>query len=419
MESPGSGPASDVVSRFYDRHPYPPPVTDLDRYRERWEERGRRHAEHHLLFPARPYREDPDILVAGCGTSQAARHALRWPAARVIGIDVSETSLRHSEELRRRYKLENLELHRLPIERVVELERKFDVVVCTGVLHHLADPDAGLRALRDVLQPDGAVNLMVYARYGRLGVEMMQEYGRLLGIGTSKTEVQELSATLAEIPDGHPLVHLLRGSPDFRRLDAFADALLNPRERSYSVPELLDSLPDAGLVFGRWYRQAPYRPQCGFVADSPHAEALAALPEPQQYAAMELLRGTMVRHSVVAHRADGPSGDISAGNEGWLQAVPIRLPDTIVVEERLPPGAAAVLINPTHTYTDLVLPVDADEKRLVEEIDGTRTVREVAEAAGTRRGGDHVTTFFRRLWWWDQIVFDCSRAGGKEAAERS
>ena len=77
-------------------------------------------------------------------------------------------------ELQRKYNLQNLELHQLPIERVGEIGRSFDLVVCTGVLHHLPDPDDGLRALRDVLRPGGAMRLMVYARYGRAGIYMMQ-----------------------------------------------------------------------------------------------------------------------------------------------------------------------------------------------------------------------------------------------------
>ena len=48
------------------------------------------------------------ILVAGCGTSQAAKVALRWPRARVTGIDFSATSVRHTEALKREYKLDNL-----------------------------------------------------------------------------------------------------------------------------------------------------------------------------------------------------------------------------------------------------------------------------------------------------------------------
>ena len=34
-----------------------------------------------------------EILVAGCGTSQAARYALREPALQIVAIDISETSL--------------------------------------------------------------------------------------------------------------------------------------------------------------------------------------------------------------------------------------------------------------------------------------------------------------------------------------
>ena len=123
----------------------------------------------------------------------------------ITGIDVSDTSLRDTRELQREYNLENLELHELPVERVRELGRSFDLVVCTGVLHHLPDPDYGLRALRDVLRPSGAMRLMVYARYGRAGIYMMQEYCRLLEISASVTDLRSLGATLEALPPNHPI----------------------------------------------------------------------------------------------------------------------------------------------------------------------------------------------------------------------
>jgi hypothetical protein len=85
--------------------------------------------------------------------------------------------------------------------------------------------------------------------------------------------------------------------------------------------------------------------------------------------------------------------------------VPIRLPDTICVQERLPPGAAAVLINRTHTYTDIYLPIDKQEKRLFDAIDGRRTIREIAQTHGALEAS---RAFFERLWRYDQIVFDAS-----------
>ena len=166
------------IRAFYERHPYPAPVTDLDGYRDSWQQGERRRVAFHLLWPTQPYRNDLDVLVAGCGTSQAARHALREPASRVTGIDVSESSLQHTRELQQKYEIDNLELQQLKLEEVETLGRRFDRIVCTGVLHHLPDPDAGLRALRAALKPDGAMQLMVYATYGRAGIYMMQEYCR-------------------------------------------------------------------------------------------------------------------------------------------------------------------------------------------------------------------------------------------------
>ncbi|MFZ1770349.1 MAG: class I SAM-dependent methyltransferase, partial [Caldilinea sp.] len=157
---------TDRVQAFYDLHPYPPPVDELNAYRRRWQDESRRRADFHLHWPRRAYRTGLQVLIAGCGTSQAARHALRQPDDAVVGIDFSAASVRHSETLKRKYNLANLEVHHLPIERVGELGRCFDKIVCTGVLHHLPDPDAGLAALREVLQPGGALHLMVYAPYG-------------------------------------------------------------------------------------------------------------------------------------------------------------------------------------------------------------------------------------------------------------
>jgi hypothetical protein len=57
--------------------------------------------------------------------------------------------------------------------------------------------------------------------------------------------------------------------------------------------------------------QAPYLPQCGAISTTPHAMRLHALPDREQYAALELWRGTMATHSVVVRRSDGdgrPSG---------------------------------------------------------------------------------------------------------------
>ena len=138
-----------------------------------------------------------------------------------------------TEELKRKYNLNNLQVRQLPIERVGDLNMSFDQIICTGVLHHLADPDAGLSALRGVLKPDGgAMHLMVYAPYGRTGIYMLQEFCRRIGIHANDEEIRDLIAALTALPPGHPLENLLREAPDFRQEAALADALLHPQDRA-------------------------------------------------------------------------------------------------------------------------------------------------------------------------------------------
>lgn len=403
------------VGDFYESHPYPPPVDDVEAYRRRWDDHRRR-CDAHLFWPADAYRDDRSIFVAGCGTVQAVHYALRWPRARVVGIDVSARSIAFAQELKEKYALENLELHQLPVERAGDLRGPFEYVVCTGVLHHLPDPPAGLQALREALHPAGALHLMVYAPYGRAGVYMLQEYCRRLGIGFSDDDIRDLAASMKALPEDHPIVPLLRKSPDFANVDALADALLHPLDRAYSVSQLVELLSDAGLTFGRWVRQAPYLAACGALASTPHAQLLTQLPAWDQYAAVELFRGTMVRHSAVVYHneANAARHSVDFGDDAWLQYVPLRLPETIAVRERLPSGASAVLINRNHTDRDLYLPIDGPQERLLAAIDGQRSLAQICRELGNR---DFARTFFERLWQWDQIVFDTSKVALPNAAK--
>jgi SAM-dependent methyltransferase len=412
---PASADPADEVRDFYENHPYPVPIGNLDRHRELYRKPDRRRALSLLLWPKEPQHAEREILVAGCGTSQAAIHALREPDARVTAIDISEISLRHTRDLQRRYGLRNLDLHRLAIEEIEVLGRTFDQIVCTGVLHHLPEPDLGLRSLRSVLAPNGAMHLMVYATYGRAGIYMMQEYCRLLGVGASEGELRDLATTIGGLSADHPIAGVARRAKDFREPDALADALLHPQDRAYTVRQLYAWLERCGLSFGRWFEQAPYLPQCGAIAKTPHARRLAALPAPLQHAAVELLRGTMTRHNFIAYRDDRPgkSQPITFGGDDWRAYVPLLLPWTLRVHDRAPPGSVAVLINRAHPYPDLAFPINAAQERVYAAIDGQRSIDEILQTAAASVGEDQARRFIEQLWDYDQIVFDATDSVGK------
>jgi 2-polyprenyl-3-methyl-5-hydroxy-6-metoxy-1,4-benzoquinol methylase len=186
---------------------------------------------------------DAAIWVAGCGTNQALITALRFPQARVIGSDLSEQSLEIAQRNARSLGVTNLELRRESINGAAYRDC-FDYVICTGVIHHNAHPDVVLATLAASVQPTGILELMVYNRFHRVFPAAFQAAIRtLLGNRTSP-------ALQRELPIAKKLVAALRTSParssiadELADLDdaAFADALLQPVEHSYTV-ESLDAM---------------------------------------------------------------------------------------------------------------------------------------------------------------------------------
>jgi hypothetical protein len=77
------------------------------------------------------------------------------------------------------------------------------------------------------------------------------------------------------------------------------------------------------------------------------------------------------------------------------------------VQDQLPPGAAGLLLNRTHLFDDLYLPVNELEKQMYDGIDGSRTISEIVEAV--KFSSPQARNFFEKLWWYDQAVFDISR----------
>ena len=171
------------------------------------------------------------------------------------------------------------------------------------------------------------MRLMVYARYGRAGIYMMQEYCRLLEIRASETDLRTLRAALEALPADHPVSAPLRRSKDFLRPEAMADALLHPQDRAYTVPEIYAWLDRCDMSFGRWIEQAPYLAQCGVVARSPHALRLAALPSQLHHAAVELVprnNGVAQFHSLPGGQRLVESQPITFTDDRWPDYIPIR-----------------------------------------------------------------------------------------------
>ena len=232
---------------------------------------------HSLFWPHKRDAENLDILVAGCGSVQAAYYACRNPNWNVTGIDLSEPSLAHQQKLKDRHGLKNLRLKQLDITKVSELGESYDFIVCTGVLHHLTDPDSGLAALRNVLRPEGVINLMVYGKSLRLGVYMMQEVFRLLGFQQTQADVDIVKATIHDLSSEHVLTRYIKFANDLHYDAAYVDTFLHPQDRAYNVNEVYEFTRRAGLEFLTWCDPLEYSLEANVPADHPLWNKLANL----------------------------------------------------------------------------------------------------------------------------------------------
>jgi SAM-dependent methyltransferase len=382
-------PLDDTVAHQYQRWVYPEPIVDLPAWLEgNWQWFDPSHA-HPMLWPDRDYAADMEILIAGCGANQAAVFAFTNPQARVTAIDVSQPSLDHQAWLRQKYSLGNLDLHLLPIEQAGALGREFDLIVSTGVLHHMADPGAGLTALGAVLRPHGVAALMLYAHYGRIGVEMLQAVFRDLGLQQDEASLEVVRRTIAELPPDHPVQPYLAIAPDLRFDAGLVDTFLHGRDRSYTVDDCLDLVRSAGLEFVDWFLKAPYYPL--MAPGDPFAARVATLPAERQWAVMERVNARNACHFFTACRTDRPADTyrIDFASPGFVDYVPS-------LRYRCEVRGASI------ARSDWATPLDADQLALVQRMDGTRTIADIMD--GTGASVQYARELFQSLWQLDFVA---------------
>jgi len=371
-------PLADVVSSQYSKWVYPEPIVDLPGWLTgNWQWFDPSHA-HRIFWPDRRYKTDLQMLVAGCGTNQAAVFAYTNPQTRVTAIDVSQPSLDHHRHLKEKYGLRNLELHLLPIEEVGTLGLDFDLIVSTGVLHHLADPLVGMKSLAACLRRDAVIAVMLYARYGRIGVEMLQGVFRDLGLAQDEPSLAVVKAAIAALPQDHPLRSYLSVAPDLKFDAGLVDTFLHGRDRSYTVADCLDLVASAGLVFQDWFLKSSYEPAAG---GDPFLTAVAALPREQRWAVMERVNHRNACHFFTACRPERPAETyrVEFTTDRWLDAVPLfRYRCGLDGEKIFRPGWSTAL--------------SPEQLALVRLIDGRRTIREIMAAAASPAQADGNST---------------------------
>ena len=193
-----------------------------------------------------------EILVAGCGTGRhAIEIAQQSPEARVLAIDISRSSLAYARRKTREAGLRNIEYAQADILKSAAIGRRFDRIEAIGVLHHLADPAAGLRALLTLLKPDGILRLGLYSEAARRAWSIVDARDLIAQGGYRPTPEGIRALRQAIIGRRHEprWRTLLAMSADFYSMSGCRDLLFNIVEHRFTISQIELLLKQHNLSF--------------------------------------------------------------------------------------------------------------------------------------------------------------------------
>ena len=354
----------------------------------------------HYLFSgrlnfARPFR----ALVAGGGTGDACIMLAQQLADRrcpgeVVYLDISTASRQICESRAKARGLRNinfltgslLDLPSMPIGQ-------FDYIDCTGVLHHLPDPAAGMRALASVLNPDGGMGVMLYGEYGRSGVYPLQEL--LQTLAPRSMALEDRIAMTKRLIRFLPTTNLFRRNPYLNDHVTGGDAglydlLLHSCDRAFTVPDIGVMAQQSGLRLVAFLEPVRYEPAT-YMSDPIIARQASSLPLVERAAFAERLAGNLRTHVFYATRA----GFDTVARPEDTSAIPVlREMDAQKLAAGLQPGTP-LIANLDGFPWRAQLPSLAP--RIVSQIDGRKTVAEIYTALGAQGGLPQWEDFYQQF----------------------
>ncbi len=341
--------------------------------------------------------ENYRVLVAGGGTGDAAISLAEAlydkKGSSVTYLDMSSASTKTAKERAKVRKLNNITWINDSLLNLPDMElEKFDFIDCTGVLHHLEDPDVGLKALKSVLKPEGAMFIMVYAPYGRSAIYIMQELMRMVNgeEPNPHKKIKNTKTILSNLPS-YNLFNILRSVKVWKFGDTKNDAgifdlFLHTQDRAYSILEAHDWLERCDLKIisdpGYSYEQKQYLPEF-YMKDKKLLTKIKEYPLKIQQAIGEAMSTKISRQVFFATHKDRGNTEAKITDDDMIICKGIT--DLFDMKE-----LANIALQRKDSFTltiekhpmkpQIEIPAGKYIASLLKQIDGERTVKEVIEA---------------------------------------
>ena len=190
----------------------------------------------------------PNILIAGCGTGKHVLIANDYSKANILANDLSLSSLAFAKRKVHELGLKNIHFLHTDILQLKKLNRKFDVIECMGVLHHMKDPLKGLEILVDLLEPHGFLFLGLYSEIARQNIIRAREF---IKINKFKATLEDIRVCRQEIFNAvdNPKLQRLSKASDFYSTSTVRDLIFNVQEHRFTLLQISKILKKFKLEF--------------------------------------------------------------------------------------------------------------------------------------------------------------------------
>lgn len=240
----------EYLKKHYNNFIYPKPTEDINKD---YLEKNRRPISDpeifwHRLFPEKPYSNKKlNILIAGCGSHEAAILAKFNKKHEFVGIDLSANSILHQENLKKKHSINNLTLICNDF-RKESFKKSFDYIISAGVIHHLEEPGSALDYFNTILKDDGVISLMVYGDKINYALNQVKLIFKSLDLSHDKESIDFARDFFNSLNKNHPAKVFANSSRDLDFDAGVVDFCLHQFEKFFSIKELINLLKKHNFI---------------------------------------------------------------------------------------------------------------------------------------------------------------------------
>lgn len=190
-----------------------------------------------------------NIMVAGCGTGRHALNVAKYfYQTKVTALDLSQASLNYAFKKAEQLEIENIDFYLADLTKLNKLAEPFDIIECSGVLHHIRQYNCALENLLSNLKPNGFIKLSLYSKRARQPVYEIRKRYKHGGIENNEHDIRILRHVLFG-EDDIDNKHLVTESDDFYSMSGVVDLLLHEYEKGFTPRTIADLCRNHHLTF--------------------------------------------------------------------------------------------------------------------------------------------------------------------------